>query len=32
MIPSFVAGYFVANQGVLWLLTLALDLSLTLLR
>jgi len=31
MIPDFVAGYFVANQEVLWLLTLVLDLSLTLL-
>lgn len=30
MIPDFVAAYFQANQELLWLVTLALDLSLTL--
>jgi uncharacterized integral membrane protein (TIGR00697 family) len=31
MIPDFVAGYFQTHQELLWLATLALDLSLTLL-
>jgi hypothetical protein len=31
MIPNFVAGFLQANQELLWLLTLLLDLSLTLL-
>lgn len=31
MIPDFLGALFVANQELLWLITLALDLSLTLL-